>query len=218
MAPLCVNRWCFRGCIEPAPDCRPGSPVWPRRGAVVSRQRRTGAVSGIALLPCGHPSPIRIRSPMSTRLTGTRMATSCDDASTAAAVQDAFCGSIAITTRSGVCDIAGTKVVSSLRFRDGKRGGHTNFRVVEAAFGGEVVGAILGSCLLSARHHQGAAGGGRVGCWWGEVGGGDGAGREEEARAGVGGVGAPGWGGHDEGAVGELAVAAAARPAPECLQ
>jgi hypothetical protein len=48
------------------------------------------------------------------------VATGCDDASTTAAVQDALWGSIAITTRSGVFDIADT-YVSSPRFRNGKR-------------------------------------------------------------------------------------------------
>src|ERR1700692_4114542 len=42
------------------------------------------------------------------------VATGCDDASTTAAVQDALWGSIAITTRSGVFDIADTYVSSPL--------------------------------------------------------------------------------------------------------
>ena len=41
------------------------------------------------------------------------VATGCDEASTAAAVQDALCGSIAITTLSGAFDITDTKLVSS---------------------------------------------------------------------------------------------------------
>src|SRR5271165_2128573 len=69
------------------------------------------------------------------------VATGCDDASTAAAVQDALCGSIAITTRSGVFDIAGTKLLSSPRLRDRKRGGHTNFRLCRPLFSHSTPGA-----------------------------------------------------------------------------
>jgi hypothetical protein len=43
-----------------------------------------------------------------------------------AAVQDALCGSIAITTRSGVFDITDLKLLSSPRFRAGKRGGQAS--------------------------------------------------------------------------------------------